>query len=111
MDDATSIDYLREQVKDFVAERDWEQFHTPKNLAISIAVEAAELLEIFQWSEDNEPLDEEKQKQLYDELADVLIYCFAAANALDIDISSAVKSKIEKNAHKYPVERFRGRYK
>ena len=111
MDDSTSIGYLREQVKDFVAERDWEKFHTPKNLAISVAIEAAELLEIFQWSEDREPLDKEGENQLHDELADVLLYCFAVANALNIDISSAVTKKIEKNAHKYPVERFKGRYK
>lgn len=110
-DDFTSVKELRELVKDFVAKRQWEKFHTPKNLAASVAIEAAELLEIFQWSEDSEPVEEQQKNELCDELADVLIYCFATANALQIDLSTAVKQKIEKNNRKYPVERYKGRYK
>ncbi|MDD4168781.1 MAG: nucleotide pyrophosphohydrolase [Desulfotomaculaceae bacterium] len=97
-------------VEDFVAERYWKQFHTPKNLAISIAIEAAELMEIFQWSEEND-LSAALYARVEEELADVIIYSLALANATGMDLSGAVRKKNKKNALKYPVDKYLGRYK
>jgi dCTP diphosphatase len=92
-----------EALRKFVAERDWKQFHTRENLAKSISIEAAELLELFQW--DNDP-DEER---LREELADVLAYCIHLADDLGVDIDELVLEKIAKNELKYPVEKSRGK--
>lgn len=108
-DRSTSLAELRNLVASFVEERRWQQFHTPKNLSMSIAIEAAELMELFQWSNDVE-LDEAKMDRVKEELADVIIYCLALANTLDMDLSRAVRDKVAANAVKYPVERFKGRY-
>ncbi len=105
-DDNITLADLRARVRAFVDERDWEQFHTPKNLAVSIAIEAAELLEHFQWTDEPAP---NQLPQLLEELADVMIYCLTLANALDIDLSQAVIDKLALNARKYPVEVCRGR--
>jgi NTP pyrophosphatase (non-canonical NTP hydrolase) len=110
-DEGTSLKELRELVAAFVAEREWERFHTPKNLAMSIAIEAAELMEIFQWRGGEEPLDDAERRELQRELADVVIYCLAMANAAGIDLADAVREKVGLNARKYPVDRYRGRYK
>ncbi len=104
-DKTTTVKNLRDLVAAFVAERDWKQFHTPKNLAMSIAIEAAELMELFQWTLENEPLDGEKLAALRHELADVVIYCLSMAIVTKIDLSEAVREKMEMNARKYPVER------
>jgi len=113
-DDQTTIADLRTQVKAFVAERDWAQFHSPKNLSIAIAVEAAELMEHFQWLtiEESEILVEEgaTRGQVIDELADVLIYCLSLANTLDVDLSGAIVRKLAHNARKYPADQYRGRF-
>jgi len=109
-DKNTSLEKLRELVRIFVSEREWEAFHTPKDLAMSIAIEAAELMELFQWCDRREPLEGSKMELFQEELADVVIYCLAAANAAKIDLSEAIKKKIKKNALKYPREQFRGRY-
>lgn len=105
---------LRQAMQAFVDERDWGQFHTPKNLAMSIAIEAAELMEHFQWLEVPESVtrghDPAHREQIADELADVCCYVLSLANALDLDLSSAVRSKLVKNAEKYPVEQSRGRH-
>jgi len=105
---------LRQAMQAFVDERDWGQFHTPKNLAMSIAIEAAELMEHFQWLEVPESVtrghDPARREQIADELADVCCYVLSLANALDLDLSSAVRSKLVKNAEKYPVEQSRGRH-
>ncbi len=106
-DQTTTVQYLKEQMKTFVRDRDWEQYHTSKNLASSVAIEAAELLELFQWLtvEDAQRLslcDEELRVKIADEMSDVLLYLISLANVLNIDISSSVKSKLEKNASKYP---------
>lgn len=101
-DQNTSLEELRELVRAFVSERGWEIFHNPKDLAISVALEAAELLELFQWRDRREPLEGEKLQLFREELADVVIYCLAAANAAGIDLSEAIKEKIKKNAIKYP---------
>jgi len=106
-DSETTVGELREVIADFVAERSWERFHAPKNLAMSIAIEAAELMELFQWQspEDAPKLSgaEESDIEAADELADVLIYCFALANREDIDISTAILAKLAHNAQKYPI--------
>lgn len=114
MSDATeTLAQLRQAVQQFVDERDWRQFHTPKNLAMSLAIEAAELMEHFQWLDASESLargrDPAYREQIADELADVACYLFSLANALELDLSDAVRSKLVKNASKYPVELSRGR--
>ncbi len=111
-DDKTTIAELRQLVGKFVEERDWRQFHAPKNLAMSLAIEAAELMEHFQWidGEESRRLGDRREalSQVADELADVLCYAFAMANELNIDVATAVRQKMVKNAEKYPADRFRG---
>lgn len=114
-DQSTTIAALKERVKQFVDDRDWAKYHNPKDVAVSITIEAAELVEIFQWVKDSEQDkvtgDSAKMRKLKDELADVLIYCVSLANVLDIDIGQAVFQKIAKNEGKYPVERIKGNYR
>ena len=114
MDKDTTIDDLRRLVDQFVRERNWEQFHTPKNLVMALAIEAAELMEHFQWLTPDESaalrLQPDQLAEVADELADVACYALALCNALDIDLATAVRGKMFKNAQKYPAEHFRGRY-
>ena len=100
---------LQNQVREFVKERNWRKFHSPRNLAAAISVEAAELLDIFKWStsQDSAP---ENAAAIKDEVADVIIYCLSLCNRVDIDAAEAVEAKIAKNAEKYPVERYKGRW-
>jgi dCTP diphosphatase len=112
-DGDTTIQTLKEVVSKFVKEREWERFHTPRNIAESISIESAELLEIFQWSNGNEsPIihDDESRIRLEEELADVLTYCFSLANVTGIDVTNALLKKIKKNESKYPVEKYKGTY-
>lgn len=109
-DQITSVQELRDLVESFVEERRWRQFHTPKNLSMSVAIEAAELMELFQWSEGSQAPGEKQLSRVREELADVVIYCLALTNALDIDLSLAIRKKMAANALKYPAERFRGTY-
>lgn len=113
VDDETTLADLRRRVAKFVAARDWEQFHTPKNLSIAVAIEAAELMEAFQWLSDEEAAalgdEEEKRAAVVDELADVLIYALSLANALGVNVGAAVVEKLERNEHRFPVEEWRGR--
>ncbi len=113
-DSDTTIAQLRENIRQFVVERDWEQFHSPKNLAMALAVEAAELMEHFQWIDITESRkladDPAKLAAIGEELADVLSYTLALANSLDIDIASTHHDKMVKNVAKYPAEKFRGRF-
>jgi len=102
MDEDTTISSIREWVKNFVKERDWDKFQTPRNLAESIVIECAELLELFQW--DSSPDD----KSVVDELSDVFIYCLSLANSLNIDVSECIKSKLEEDERKYPISKFKG---
>ena len=90
-------------LRDFAIERDWDQFHSPENLAKSISIEAAELLELFQWGQTPD------QTRVEEELADVLTYCFQMATRLGVDIDEIVMSKLEKTRAKYPVELSKGR--
>ena len=112
-DAATTLETLKSTVKQFVAERDWQQFHSPKNISMALAVEAAELMEIFQWvepavSRDVDALD--KRTPVEEELCDVICYCIAMANELNIDIASVFAAKMQKNRDKYPAEEYKGRY-
>jgi|SRR5436190_13301467 len=113
-DQSTSIAELRKLVADFVTERDWNQFHSPKNLSMSLAIEAAELMEHFQWLTIDQSRavasDAAKLVEVRDELADVLCYALALANELRIDVAGAVRQKMVKNAKKYPADEFRGRF-
>jgi NTP pyrophosphatase (non-canonical NTP hydrolase) len=103
---------LKAHVKKFVKARKWEKYHNPKNLAEAICIEAAELLEIFQWSTVEEVSfwknNPSKLNSIKEELADVLIYCLSMANTLDIDLSEAILEKLEKNNIKYPVKKYLG---
>ena len=111
-DDATTVKELREIVRQFVAERDWKQFHSPKNLSMALAIEAGELMEHFQWisPEKSRNLDNVAKLEAAEELADVLCYALAIANEMDIDLASTLQAKMVKNRAKYPAEEFRGRY-
>jgi NTP pyrophosphatase (non-canonical NTP hydrolase) len=113
-DTTATIAELRRLVEEFVARRDWHQFHTPKNLAMSLAIEAAELMEHFQWltAEQSRAVAErpEKLAEVAEELADVLCYALAMANELGLDLASALAAKMAKNAEKYPAEQYQGRF-
>ena len=104
---------LRDKLRKFCADRDWDQFHSPKNLASALSVEAAELLEHFQWLSEAESknLPPAKLAAVRDEMADVLIYLVRLADKLDIDLLAAAADKIAKNAEKYPAEKVRGSMK
>jgi NTP pyrophosphatase (non-canonical NTP hydrolase) len=108
-DSTTTVAELRELVRQFVDERSWQKFHTPKNLAMSLAIEAAELMEHFQWLTPEETQavagDAGKLHDVGEELADVLAYSLAMANALNIDVADALRRKMIRNAEKYPVEK------
>jgi dCTP diphosphatase len=101
---------LRDDLRTFAAERDWDQFHSPKNLAAALSVEAAELLEHFQWlsEADSRRLAPEQIEPVQQELADVLLYLVRLADKLDVDLVAAAKAKLALNALKYPVEKARG---
>jgi dCTP diphosphatase len=111
----TTVGALRQAVAAFVDAREWRPFHSPKNLSMSIAIEAAELMERFQWLTTGEAQvaaqQPAEQAAVVDELADIVIYCLSLANALDLDVSSALLAKLQANEHRYPVEEFRGRFR
>lgn len=96
------------QILKFRDDRDWKQFHNPKDLAISISLEAAELLEVFQWS-GSDVSNEGKQDKIKEELADVVNYCVLMADACELDLDEIVQEKIKINERKYPVEKAKGR--
>jgi len=112
-DQTTTIADLREAVDAFVDARDWHPFHNAKDLAVSIVIEAAELLEEFQWDDPAQvaaaSADPNARERVRQELADVLIYCLSLSNALGIDVSEAVLDKLAISAQKYPEEAYRGR--
>ncbi|MFM9912024.1 MAG: nucleotide pyrophosphohydrolase [Methylophilaceae bacterium] len=110
MQNQDSLDALRERLTAFVYERDWEQFHSPKNLAMAMIVEAAELVEHFQWMTEQESreLSAEKREQVAHEIADTFVYLLRLSDVLGIDIIEATNAKIALNAKKYPVEKVRG---
>ncbi len=104
-DSNTEIEVLKKRIREFVAARKWQEFHSPKNLAMSVAIEAAELMEIFQWKTPEEALNITKSSEfehLREELADVMIYCISMSNQLGIDIATMIEDKVKKNGIKYP---------
>ena len=112
-DSASSVAELKARVLAFVRERDWEQFHSPKNLSMALAAEAGELMEHFLWTEHaasrgraQEPV---RRSEIEDEIADVVIYALEFANIAGIDLAAAIQAKLAANAKKYPVEKARGR--
>jgi len=113
-DKETTVANLRNMVREFVNERDWEKFHAPKNVSMALAIEAAELMEHFQWLDVEASRDigedADKLKEVGEELADILCYGLALANTLGIDVSETMRRKMEKNREKYPVERYRGTF-
>lgn len=105
---------MTDKLVDFRDRRDWSQFHTPKNLALSLCIEAAELMECFQWKTDeevNEYINSEERIKLQEEIADVASYLLLLCNETGIDLYDALKDKIEKNGRKYPVELSKGNSK
>ena len=103
------MEELKQIIKDFSQVRDWEQFHAPKNLAMALSTEAAEILEIFQWKETAESLTEKELDNLRQEIGDVLIYLIELADKYQIDILEAAKMKMRLNEGKYPVEKVKGK--
>lgn len=104
---------LRERLRAFVAERDWERFHSPKNLAMALSVEASELVELFQWltEEESAAPDDATRQRAAEELADVLWFLVRVADRLDIDLLAAAEAKFAQNVRKYPADRVRGQAK
>ena len=116
MSDANdSLAALKQTMQAFVDERQWRPFHDPKNLSMAIATEAAELMEHFRWLTNEESraiiASESDMQEVRDELADIMCFVLSFANSLNIDIASAIRSKLVKNAEKYPADRFQGRFK
>ncbi len=98
------LDFLINQINNFVTVRDWDKFHTPSNLAKSISIESNELLECFQWDDNNFDIEHVKE-----ELADVLTYCIQLAEKLNLDIKEIILNKMEKNKLKYPIDKCKGK--
>ena len=106
-DKDTSIQEIKEKIFKFVNDRNWNESHNPKNLSMSISIEASELMEILQWSSTEESwnIDESEEfTHLKEELSDVMIYCLSLANQLDSDVADAIEDKIEKNGEKYSIK-------
>jgi dCTP diphosphatase len=99
-----SLERLKQEIKQFTEDRNWDQFHSPANIAKSISIESGELLECFQWDEKN--FDKEA---VCEELADVLNYCIQMGIALDVDLPTIIEAKMAKNAKKYPVDKCKGK--
>jgi dCTP diphosphatase len=112
-DSTTTVAELKQRLLSFVRERDWEQFHAPKNLSMALAAESGELMEHFLWATPEQSraivADPARRGRIADELADVVIYALEFANVTGLDISAAIEAKMISNAKKYPVEKSRGR--
>ena len=104
-------DSVLEKIRKFRDDRDWMQFHHPKDMATGLAIEAAELMELFLWKSEQEQAElvETKREQIEEELADIGMFLLELADNLDVDLWAAIEAKIEKNAEKYPVEKSKGR--
>jgi len=107
------IQKLKDKIASFVKERDWDKFHTPKNLSMSIAIEAAELMEHFQWKNTEESFallkNSKSKKEIEEELADIAIYVLGFCNLYGLDLSSIVSGKVAKNEEKYPIQLCKGK--
>ncbi|PQO34149.1 nucleotide pyrophosphohydrolase [Bremerella cremea] len=109
----TPVGQLREMVAHFVAERDWHQFHAPKNISMALAVEAAELMEHFQWitvEASRSDIEADKRAAIGEEIADVICYAMALCNEMGFDVATLMREKMKKNVAKYPADKFKGRY-
>jgi dCTP diphosphatase len=108
-------DGIAARIRSFCDERDWEQYHNPKNLSMSVAIEAAELMEIFQWltteQSEYQKLDSGQKQAVKEEIADIAIYCIRMTQVLKFDMLAAIKEKIDLNEIKYPADKVKGRYK
>lgn len=113
-DDRTTVRQLRDMVRRFVEERAWQKYHAPKNVAMALAIEAAELMEHFQWLDLTESRavaeDAARREAAGEELADVVCYALALANELNLDLAAAMQRKMRKNEAKYPIPDYHGRY-
>jgi NTP pyrophosphatase (non-canonical NTP hydrolase) len=113
-DELTTISELKSLVEKFVLERDWAQFHSPKNLAMAIGVEAGELMDLFRWHSGGQSIEAMKnataKRRAGEELADIVICALGFANRTGVDLAGAVRRKVAINQRKYPVRRFRGRF-
>lgn len=111
-DQERKIHELKELIKKFCEDRDWDQFHNAKDLAIALSIEASELLEIFRWKSREEVKElfenEKKKEDISDEMADVLYFLIRLAQRYDIDLSEALERKMEKNKEKYPIDKAKG---
>jgi len=112
MDNERKIHELKEKIKEFCEERDWDQFHGAKDLALALIIEASELLEHFRWKNNKEVeklfLDEKKKEEIGEEMADVLYFLVRLAQKYNIDLSEALDKKMEKNKERYSVDKFKG---
>jgi len=115
LDQKVTVSELKERVDRFISEREWNKYHKPKDLSISIVLESSELLEHFQWLADDEIeimlKDSQKLQQIESELADIVIYCLSLSNALRSDLSNVVLRKLEEDEKKYPSEKVKGSYR
>jgi NTP pyrophosphatase (non-canonical NTP hydrolase) len=111
-DSTTTVEELRREIRQFVDVRDWRQFHSPKNLSMALAIEAAELMEHFQWLDTaaSRQLSKDQLAAVSEELADIFCYTLAMANELGIDMADTTRAKMVKNIAKYPVAEYRGRF-
>ena len=111
-DDKTRVGELKEKVASFIRARDWDRYHSPKNLAMSISIEAAEIMEHFQWLTVEEAIEAMRNPsvrgEVEEEIADVMIYCLSLANQTGIDVSEAIQKKLEKNEGRFPVDKIDG---
>jgi len=103
------MEELKATIKEFIQARDWEQYHAPKNLALALSVEASEIVEIFQWKQDDQELTPQEQEDLRQEIGDVLVYLLELADKYEIDIIQAAKDKMLINQKKYPAEKVKGK--
>ncbi len=111
--DPLSIQHIQQLVREFAADRDWDQFHSPKNLAMALSVEVAEVIEHFQWltEDQSRSLPEDKRKAIAEELADTFIYLVRLADKMDVDLLTAAEEKLAANAKAYPVDKAKGNAK
>jgi len=113
-DESTTVSELKEMMADFIAQRDWQKYHRAKNLAMSIAIEAGELMELVQWLDHDEAdalaADAETRAKLAEEMADVLSFLLSLSNVTGIDLTTCLKDKMQKNNLKYPADKVKGRY-
>lgn len=101
------------EMKEFVEEREWTGYHNPKNLSMSIAIESAELMEIFQWMNTDESMkimETDEAEHVKEEIADIMLYCLSLCNTLELDPDTIIKSKLERNKIRFPVEKVKGNY-